>query len=148
MGWAVLVPILAALRLIITRQLKHVHFSILCFWIAMGGLVVAVVGMLGFDHSTHTFLQWSTSEWMLSLLAGMVGVGGSMVMTKATCYLTPSKVMVVRSFEVVAAYTLQATVFDTPTHPSDVGGALLVILAVLFMGLEDMIMRLIKCRFI
>ena len=32
---------------------------------------------------------------------------GSILMTKAVCWVTPSKVMVVRSFEVVAAYVLQ-----------------------------------------
>ena len=36
-----------------------------------------------------------------------VGIMGSILMTKAVCWVTPSKVMVVRSFEVVAAYVLQ-----------------------------------------
>ena len=70
-----------------------------------------------------------------------------MLMTKAVCWVTPSKVMVVRSFEVVAAYLLQVltltltltltlmllqvTVFHDPTHLSDVGGTALIVAAVL-----------------
>ena len=39
-----------------------------------------------------------------------VGIMGSILMTKAVCWVTPSKVMVVRSFEVVAAYVLQVRI--------------------------------------
>ena len=39
--------------------------------------------------------------------SSQVGIMGSILMTKAVCWVTPSKVMVVRSFEVVAAYVLQ-----------------------------------------
>ena len=39
-----------------------------------------------------------------------VGIMGSILMTKAVCWVTPSKVMVVRSFEVVAAYVLQVQI--------------------------------------
>ena len=40
-------------------------------------------------------------------MIALVGILGSILMTKAVCWVTPSKVMVVRSFEVVAAYVLQ-----------------------------------------
>ena len=40
-------------------------------------------------------------------VSSQVGIMGSILMTKAVCWVTPSKVMVVRSFEVVAAYVLQ-----------------------------------------
>ena len=72
---------------------------------------------------------------------------GSILMTKAVCWVTPSKVMVVRSFEVVAAYVLQVcnsvspfqennyspqvTVFDVPSHWTDILGTGAIISAVL-----------------
>merc|ERR1739848_541752 len=86
------------------------------------------------------FAGWETKEWLLSMMVALVGILGSILMTKAVCWVTPSKVMVVRSFEVVAAYILQVTVFDTPTYLSDVFGTMLVILSVLSMGIEDHLM--------
>lgn len=147
---AVLVPILSAWIVIITRQAKHVHYSVLVFWFAIGGLIVALVGIFFLEHedNSHKFFQdWTVGEWMLSFCVATIGIFGSMVMTKALCWVTPSKVMVVRSFEVVVAYILQVTLFDTPTHLSDVGGTMLVILAVLSMGLEDKVMRRVSWRF-
>ena len=70
------------------------------------------------------FQNWGSREWVISFLVALVwslsktstsdhcsilkvGIMGSILMTKAVCWVTPSKVMVVRSFEVVAAYVLQ-----------------------------------------
>ena len=105
---------------------------------------------------------------------------GSILMTKAVCWVTPSKVMVVRSFEVVAAYVLQVcnsvspyeennyspqvTVFDVPSHWTDILGTGAIISAVLGefkcknrieknlyalgMGLEDYVMDRLGWRFL
>ena len=73
------------------------------------------------------FQNWGSREWVISFLVALVwslsktstsdhcsilkvGIMGSILMTKAVCWVTPSKVMVVRSFEVVAAYVLQVWV--------------------------------------
>ena len=47
---------------------------------------------------------------MMFLTILQVGIIGSMLMTKAVCWVTPSKVMVIRCFEVVYAYVLQVIV--------------------------------------
>eukprot|EP00088_Acartia_fossae_P001847 TRINITY_DN10721_c0_g1_i1.p1 TRINITY_DN10721_c0_g1~~TRINITY_DN10721_c0_g1_i1.p1 ORF type:complete len:412 (+),score=59.42 TRINITY_DN10721_c0_g1_i1:80-1315(+) len=149
---AVGVPILSALIVIITRQAKHVHYSVLVFWFAVGGFIVSLIGMYCIDKQKrglfHVFMEWNEEQWVLTFLIALVGLIGSILMTKAVCWVTPSKVMVVRSFEVVVAYILQVTVFDTPTHLSDVFGTILVILAVLSMGLEDPLMRRFRFRFL
>lgn len=149
---AIAVPILSALIVIITRQAKHVHYSVLVFWFAVGGFIVSVIGIQFIDdHGGQIFrilYNWNSNQWVLTFLIALVGLIGSILMTKAVCWVTPSKVMVVRSFEVVVAYILQVTVFDTPTHVSDVFGTLLVILAVLSMGLEDPLMRRFRWRFL
>merc|ERR1712168_708775 len=88
----------------------------------------------------NKFLNWNEEQWVLTFSIALVGLIGSILMTKAVCWVTPSKVMVVRSFEVVVAYILQVTVFDTPTYLSDVLGTILVILSVLSMGIEDHLM--------
>jgi len=146
---AVAVPILSAVLVIITRQARHVHYSVLVFWFAMGGLIVSIVGNYAFDDGSHgLFENWTSEEWTLTILIAVVGIVGSMLMTKAVFWVTPSKVMVVRSFEVVAAYILQVTVFDTPTYLSDLGGTFMVLLAVLGIGVEDRVMALVKWRWI
>jgi drug/metabolite transporter (DMT)-like permease len=146
---ALMVPLLSAFIVIITRQAKHVHYSVLVFWFGVGGLVVSLVGMYIIDpNPTPLFTDWEVNDWVLSFLVAFVGILGSILMTKAICWVTPSKVMVVRSFEVVAAYILQVTVFDTPTYLSDVGGTLMVVAAVLGMGAEDMVMQTLNWRFL
>jgi hypothetical protein len=42
-GIALLVPVLASLNAIITRKLRYVHYSVLVFWFAVGGQVVATI---------------------------------------------------------------------------------------------------------
>merc|ERR1712115_287638 len=84
----------------------------------------------------------------VSQLVALVGILGSIVMTKAIGWVTPSKVMVVRSFEVVAAYILQITVFNVPTHWLDLAGTMCVISAVIAMGMEDYLMERFNWRFL
>jgi len=141
------VPTLSAWIVIITRQAKHVHYSVLVFWFGVGGLVVSIVGMFLRD-SDHMIQTWNIKEWMLSFMVALLGILGSIAMTKAVCWVTPSKVMVVRSFEVVAAYILQVTVYDVPTHWSDLAGTMCVISAVIAMGLEDYLMEKLNWRFL
>jgi len=141
------VPALSAWIVIITRQAKHVHYSVLVFWFGVGGLVVSLVGMFLRD-SDHMIQTWNIKEWMLSFMVALLGILGSIAMTKAVCWVTPSKVMVVRSFEVVAAYILQVTVYDVPTHWSDLAGTMCVISAVIAMGLEDYLVERLNWRFL
>jgi len=141
------VPLLSAWIVIITRQAKHVHYSILVFWFAIGGQVVAIIGVFALD-SKPLFHGWGSREWVISFMVALVGIMGSILMTKAVCWVTPSKVMVVRSFEVVAAYVLQVTVFDVPSHWTDILGTGAIIAAVLGMGLEDYVMDRLGWRFL
>ena len=159
------VPFLSALIVIITRfdsllyiirlthynpdcrQAKHVNYSVLVFWFGVGGLIVSLIGMFGLDDGP-LFHEWDDRMWMLSFMVALVGILGSILMTKAVCWVTPSKVMVVRSFEVVAAYILQVTVFDIPTHWTDLVGTLCVVSAVIAMGFEDCIMDKVNWRWL
>jgi len=142
---ALSVPCLSALIVIITRQAKHVHFSILVFWFGAGGLIVSLIGMFAIDDKPK-FQGWDERMWILSIMVALVGIIGSILMTKAVCWVTPSKVMVIRSFEVVAAYILQVTVFNVPTHWTDLMGTACVISAVIAMGFEDCVMEKVNWR--
>jgi len=142
------VPLLSAWIVILTRQAKHIHYSVLVFWFGIGGLIVSICGNIYVADPKVTFSNWSCNQWVLSSLIGMLGIMGSIVMNKAVQWVTPSRVMVIRSFEVVAAYILQITVFDCPTHWTDLGGTLLVMTAVLGMGMEEKIMEALTFRYL
>lgn len=142
------VPLLSAWIVILTRQAKHIHYSVLVFWFGVGGLVVSICGNLYVSDPKVMFSDWTCEEWILASLIAMLGIMGSIVMNKAVQWVTPSRVMVIRSFEVVAAYILQITVFDCPTHWTDLGGTLLVMGAVLGMGMEEKIMQAMPFRYL
>jgi len=142
------VPLLSAWIVILTRQAKHIHYSVLVFWFGIGGLVVSICGNLYVSDPKVMFSDWTCNEWVLSCLIAMLGIMGSIVMNKAVQWVPPSRVMVIRSFEVVAAYILQITVFDCPTHWTDLGGTLLVMAAVLGMGMEERIMEAMPFRYL
>ena len=70
------------------------HYSVLVFWFGVGGLVVSIIGIFAID-TEPMFDNWDMREWILSFMVSMVGILGSILMTKAVCWVTPSKVMVV-----------------------------------------------------
>ena len=57
----------------------------------MGGFVVSIVGVAALDRQP-LFVDWQTKEWLLSVMVALVGILGSILMTKAVCWVTPSKV--------------------------------------------------------
>ena len=109
--------------------------------------MVSLIGMFGIDDKPM-FQNWDDRMCILSIMVALVGIIGSIMMNIAVCWVTPSKVMVVRSFEVVAAYILQVTVFDIPTHWTDLAGTLCVVSAVIAMGFEDCIMDKMNWRWL
>lgn len=141
---ALSVPVLSAYLVILTRQCRTVHFSVLLMWLGVGGLLVGVVGLLtlGDPHQAH-----GTQEWTFAILIAGLGLTGNILMTKALCWVQPGKVMVLRTFEIVAAYILQIVVFNLRPNWIDLGGTLLVMLAVFLMGIEDIITKKIKNKY-
>ena len=66
LAFAVAMPFLSAWVAIITRELRAVHFSVLVFWFAIGGLLVSVIGILFLD-SGPLFYEWTWVTWVLSI---------------------------------------------------------------------------------
>ena len=80
-------------------------------------------------------------------------------MTKAVCWMTPAKTMVIRSFQVIISYIIQVCTagfipnilklsfcqkvefFGTLPHTSDYFGACLIMTAVFTIGAEDKMMK-------
>jgi len=146
LGFALAVPILSAWIAIITREARHVHYSVLVFWFAVGGLFISVIGIFAID-TDPLFHSWTATTWVLCSQQAALGIVGSMLMTKATCWVSPSKVMVIRSFQIIISYIIQVEFFNTVPHMSDLFGAACIVFVVFFIGLEDRIMQKVDCRF-
>jgi len=140
LGFALAVPFLSGWVSIITRELRHIHFSVLVFWFAVGGLVISSIGILCLD-TTPLFHKWTYVTWLLSLQQAVLGIVGSILMTKAVCWVSPAKSMVIRSFQVIISYVVQVEFFGTLPHLSDYFGAFLIMTAVLTIGAEDKMMK-------
>jgi len=140
LAFAVAMPFLSAWVAIITRELRAVHFSVLVFWFAIGGLLVSIIGILFLD-SEPLFFEWTWVTWLLSIQQAVLGIVGSVLMTKAVCWMTPAKTMVIRSFQVIISYIIQVEFFGTLPHTSDYFGACLIMTAVFTIGAEDKMMK-------
>ena len=82
------------------------HYSVLVFWFAVGGLVISVIGIFAID-TEPLFQDWTPTTWILCSQQAALGIVGSMLMTKATCWVSPAKVMVIRSFQIIISYIVQ-----------------------------------------
>jgi len=144
--FALAVPALSAWIAIITREARHVHYSVLVFWFAVGGLIISIIGIFVID-TDPLFNDWTATTWILCSQQALLGIVGSMLMTKAVCWVLPSKLMVIRSFQVIISYAIQVEFFGTLPHLSDLVGAACIVMAVLFISLEDTLMKKMDCRF-
>merc|ERR1711962_248 len=142
---ALSVPILSAYLVILTRQCREAHCSVLVSWYGLGGLVISLVGLftLGDPHLFH-----DTQEWILVVAIALLGILGNVFMTLALKWLKPGQAMVMRSFEMVAAYFFQVVVFQNSPVWLAVGGAGLILLAVLLMALEDSLRQKVTWKFL
>ena len=145
----------------LSREVRHVHYSVLVFWFAIGGLVISIAGICLLD-TVPLFSHWTVITWLLSIQQAVLGIIGSVLMTKAVCWISPSKSMVIRSFQVIISYIVQVELqavnisllpfqvnfFGTIPHLSDIFGSLLIVSAVLTIGLEDSVMNYFSCRYL
>ena len=88
------------------RVTPRVASTVKVFWFAVGGLAISVVGVACLD-SVALFRGWTWVTWLLSLQQAVLGILGSVLMTKAVCWVTPAKTMVIRSFQVIISYIVQ-----------------------------------------
>jgi len=134
---------LSAWVTIIARQLRHVHFSIQVFWFSLGGEIISLLGMLLLDTSSM-FSRWTAITWLMAVGQGVLGLVGTILILLALHWISPTKNKVIRSFQVVASYIIQVEVFGTIPHISDYVGAVMIVMAVLGITMEDMIMKATK----
>ena len=143
---ALIGAILSALITILVRQISHLPLAVQMFWFAIGGLVVATIGMLLVDPEPK-FTLWTGSVWAFALGQSLLSLLGAIFILLALRVISPTKNKIIRSFQVVVSYIIQVTAFGTVPHLSDYFGAMLIILAVLAVVLEDKIVSRVNCRY-
>ena len=78
----------------------------LVFWFGLGGLLVSVIGLEYLD-SNSSMSQWTIKTWGLVMSQSVLGLAGVYFMYKAISFTSPTRVMIIRSFEIVFSYILQ-----------------------------------------
>ena len=144
---ALMVPVMSALVSIVTRQLKHIHPSVLMLWFGFGGLAVSLGGMLAvgsFDFS-DVFKDCTSISSVLAIC--VFGIIGNVMYTVAMKFVSPSKANVFRSFEVILNFVLQITIEHMSFHLIALLGIACLLLAVVATGFENEAMRKWRGRF-
>jgi len=182
---AFVAPILAAFLVILTRQCREVHFSVLMFWSALGSLMIGCIGLYTLGQgqmsqervrdareipdpitnspemvNTTIISSFSTkftnrmfegpTEWLVATLVAFLGILVNIVITKTLHVVPPGKLMLLKSTELVVGYVLHLCVWGGAASGTagalrhslqwlDLGGAVCVVLAVVFTGVEELI---------
>jgi drug/metabolite transporter (DMT)-like permease len=118
----ILVPILSTFVVILGHitAMRRVHYSLPVFWIGLGGLIFALIAMFtlqplrpvieSLEPVRGVFEGWAAREWVLAVLLALLGVAGNVLMTVGLQWITPSRAMILRGLEVLAAYFLQVII--------------------------------------
>merc|ERR1712107_17355 len=99
-------------------------------------------------QGTELFYSWTGVTWVYSVVQSILYYVGVALILLALKHISPTQNKVIRSFQVVGSYILQVALFNTTPHVSDYVGALMIMMAVLGIVLEDTIsnIRLNKNR--
>ena len=89
-----------------TRRTQTVNSAVLVFWFGLGGLGVSVLGLTLLDVRP-LFSAWSSVTWVLASAQAVIGLLGVLFLYRAIALASPTRVMVIRSFEIVFSYILQ-----------------------------------------
>ena len=144
---AFMVPVMSAVVSIVTRQLKHIHPSVLMLWFGFGGLAVALGGMLAVSSFDFTDVLKSPQRIACVVSICVLGILGNVFYTIAMRYVSPSKANVFRSFEVILNFVLQITIEHGSFHLIALLGIACLLLAVAATGFESEAMRKWRARF-
>ena len=89
------------------RKTQNVHSTVLVCWFGLGGLAVSVLGLALLDTARPLFSAWSPVSWALASAQAVIGLLGVYFLYRAIALTSPTRVMVIRSFEIVFSYILQ-----------------------------------------
>jgi len=162
-------PLLGAFLVILTRQCREVHFSVLMLWSSLGSLLIGCIGLYALgvgeeelervrdareipdieEFNTTTISSVSTTysikmfegptEWLVATLIAFLGVFVSLVVVKVVQLVPPGKLVIIKCAELIVGYVLHTCIWGEFYNWLDLGGAVCVGLAVVFTCFEELI---------
>jgi drug/metabolite transporter (DMT)-like permease len=132
-----------ALNIVIMRKCKDVHFSVVVLHLSLWSLVVSatLLATLRQHHHQQVFVvPHGFYEWGLAVLVTVFGLSGQVLVAKALGKEGAGRVAVTRSLDIVLAFFLQVFAFGEVPDLLSISGAVLVLLCVLAMGMEERIL--------
>jgi drug/metabolite transporter (DMT)-like permease len=129
-----------ALNFVVMRKCKDVHFSVVVLHLSLWSLAVSVAVLLLLKQHHHQqllSLPHGLHEWGFAVLISVLGLSGQVLVAKALGKEGAGRVAVTRSLDIVLAFILQVSVFGEVPDVLSVSGAVMVLLSVLAMGLEE-----------
>ena len=129
-----------ALNIVVMRKCKDVHFSVVVLHLSLWSLAVSLVVMVTLQqhhHQQFLSLPHGLYEWGMAVLVSVLGLSGQVLVAKALGKEGAGRVAVTRSLDIVLAFVLQVSIFGEVPDVLSVSGAVMVLLSVLAMGLEE-----------
>ncbi|PSN36605.1 hypothetical protein C0J52_21292 [Blattella germanica] len=127
------------------RKCKDVHFSVVVLQLSVWGLVTSAAVLFAFGHQHHGGILAAPHglyEWGLAVLVSAFGLSGQVLVAKALGMEGAGRVAVTRSLDIVLAFVLQVFAFGEVPDYMSITGALLVLICVMGMGMEEHILYL------
>ncbi|XP_069703729.1 solute carrier family 35 member G1-like [Periplaneta americana] len=134
-----------ALNIVVMRKCKEVHFSVVVLQLSLWSLLVSSTVLATAGRKHHEKLLSAPHgpyEWGLAVLVSVLGLTGQVLVAKALGMEGAGRVAVTRSLDIVLAFVLQVFAFGEVPDLLSISGALLVLLCVMGMGMEEQILYL------
>jgi len=142
-GFTFLGTLFTASIFIFLRKLRNVHYLVIIF--AFSVTTVVVSGIITFADDFK--LPYTPMAWLYIPLVGIFGMLGQCLQAIALRYQTAGVVSVLRSLDIIAAYIIQVVWFGEIPMWTNILGALLVILSVVIMTLEELVLKKLRSKF-
>ena len=136
--------LLAAFALLLAKQCREaVSTALLLFWVALGLTLMASIGLVtqSSDDLPSLVSKLTSEDWLLGSLVASLGSLATLLLLLALAWVAAGRAALVGSATILFNYTVQLAVgTGLPAWPGLLGAALLL-LALLFAGLEALLVH-------
>ena len=127
-----------AMRAVIFRKLRHIHFSVLNFWGGVAATFYAIILMVVFNDY---ILPTALSEIGICVASSVTYVSSNLLLTLATRLCHVGKVMIATTIEVIFAALYQLLLFQDPFTSTSIVGSLLVMFSIVLIHMKSKILK-------
>lgn len=124
---------------ILIKKCDGISSTSLVFVAGIAGILISVVGCFldETDHIIPSMEELTPMTWFILLVLSFIGVLAYLSMTEALKAISPTSVSVLRALEIILAYFCQIMFLGQYPNLTCVAGALLVMLSVVGIAIEE-----------